>query len=241
MNLLFSVCAAQTNTVQHKEQSNECVILLHGLARTAQSMSAMEEALTAQGYRVLNVDYPSREKNIEELATTVIPQRIRECNAEKWDKIHFVTHSLGGILVRYYFAHNKLANLGRVVMLSPPNKGSEVIDKLRNIPGFYFLNGPAGQQLGTGATSIPNQLPPVDYDVGIITGDRSINFILSTFIEGDNDGKVSIERAKVAGMQDFLVLHHTHPFIMQADDVIQQTHNFLKHGKFHHERVTETP
>ena len=213
---------------------DECVILLHGLARTSKSMGKMEKALVQEGYRVLNVDYPSRHHRIGELATTVIPAAFNNCGPQSVSKFHFVTHSLGGILVRYYLANYELPRLGRVVMLSPPNQGSEAVDKLRKLPGFRWINGLAGEQLGTDEAGIPAQLPPVDYEVGVIAGDRTINFINSMLIPGKDDGKVSVKRTKVACMADFLITHHSHPFIMKADDVIEQTVFFLYHGRFDH-------
>jgi hypothetical protein len=140
---------------------------------------------------------------------------------------------MGGILVRYYLVHHSLDELGHVVMLSPPNKGSEVVDKLGTFPGFFSLNGPAGQQLSTSDSSLPNTLGSVNYPVGVITGNKSINLILSMLIPGDDDGKVSIERAKLDGMSDFLVVPNTHPMIMRSDDVIKQTIYFLQRGNFH--------
>ena len=223
----------------HAKTTGQCVVLIHGLARTASSMDTMQQALQDQGYSVINIDYPSRELRIEDLAATVVPKGISFCNQNGANTIHFVTHSLGGILVRYYFAHHDLDNLGRVVMLSPPNQGSEVVDTLKDMPGFHLLNGPAGDQLGTDDSSIPRRLPSVDYEVGIITGDQTINYILSTFIPGDDDGKVSIESAKVAGMTDFIIVPHSHPFIMSADDVIVETLTFLQNGYFNHS-LTET-
>jgi len=211
---------------------NECVILLHGLARSSRSFSIMENSLNEAGYHVINVDYPSRKQNIEMLADRYVMEAIKKCQAVYPRKIHFVTHSMGGILVRYYLASRSLDNLGHVVMLSPPNQGSEVVDKLGNFPGFYVFNGPAGQQLGTSVESLPNKLGPVDYSVGIITGNKSINLILSTFIPGDDDGKVSIERAKVAGMSDYLIVPHAHPMIMRSEEVICQTMCYLQNGKF---------
>ena len=100
------------------------------------------------------------------------------------------------------------------------------------MPGFYWFNGPAGGQLGTDEDSIPLQLPQVDYEVGVITGDRTINFNLSWIIPGADDGKVAVKRAQVEGMADFFVTHHTHPYIMKADDVIEQTLSFLRYGRF---------
>ena len=218
-----------------EQPDRQCVVLLHGLARTARSMRKMATALEQEGYRVLNVDYQSREQRIEELADSVIPAAIRDCGTEA-ATIHFVAHSLGAILVRHYLAMNSLPTLGRVVMLSPPNQGSEAVDMLKTMPAFYWINGPAGGQLGTDEDSIPLQLPQVDYEVGVITGDRTINFILSGIIPGIDDGKVSIKSAQVAGMADFIVMHHAHPFIMKADDVIEQTLIFLQYGRFERDR-----
>lgn len=234
LSLLCSACAFDTKPVSEARPPDQCVILLHGLIRTANSMDNMELALLENGYYVVNADYPSREHKIEHLAENVISESVISCNNHVSGNIHFVTHSLGGILVRYYLANNAVDNLGRVVMLSPPNQGSELVDTLKDIPGFSLIHGPAGEQLGTGKASLPNNLPPVDYDVGIITGDETINYILSMLIPGDDDGKVSIERAKVKGMTDFLVVHHSHTFIMKADDVITQTIMFLRDGQFDH-------
>ncbi len=213
----------------------DCVILLHGLGRTDAAMAKMAAALRADGYHVINVDYPSRKDSVDRLAMDYVGRAIEGCRENSSENIHFVTHSMGGILVRYYLAHQRLNELGRVVMLSPPSQGSEVVDTLVEVPGFYALNGPAGQQLGTDDNSIPNRLGPVDYPVGIITGNRSINLILSLLIPGDDDGKVSTERAKLDGMADFLVVPHTHPMIMTSDQVIRQTRQFLLHGKFDQE------
>ena len=139
---------------------------------------------------------------------------------------------MGGILVRYYLGLNKMPNLGRVVMLSPPNQGSEVVDKLKDFPLFKWLNGPAGQQLGTDKDSLPNSIGPPDYEVGIITGDRSINPILSLLIPGEDDGKVSVKNAKLKGMKDFLVVHKSHPFIMNDENVLKQVTFFIENGVF---------
>jgi pimeloyl-ACP methyl ester carboxylesterase len=209
-----------------------CVILLHGLARTAASMAKMEAALSAEGYQVINVDYPSRTDTVARLAMDYVGPAVEACRARGAQSIHFVTHSMGGILVRYYLAQRRPAELGRVVMLSPPNQGSELVDSLGKLPGFLAINGRAGRQLGTSPDSVPNRLGPVSYPVGVITGNRSINLILSRLIPGEDDGKVSIRRARVEGMSDFLVVPHTHPMIMNSDLVIRQTSQFLRRGRF---------
>jgi triacylglycerol lipase len=211
---------------------SNCVILLHGLARTSASMDTIAKRLQMEGYRVINVDYPSRHKKIEELAELAVNEGLKFCYKEKANRIHFVTHSLGGILVRYYLSLNKIPELGRVVMLAPPNQGSKVVDKFSWVPGYEMLNGPAGYQLGTDENSVPLKLAPSNFEVGIIAGDRTINLILSTAFEGPNDGKVAVKDTKLEGMKDFIVVHRSHPFIMQGDEVIDQVLHFIQQGYF---------
>jgi len=212
----------------------ECAVLLHGLARTSRSMETMASALASAGYRTVNVDYPSTEKPIEDLAMAALPEGIRQCRQANVTQIHFVTHSMGAMLLRYYLSQRQVPELGRAIMLSPPNQGSEVADQLRDTFLYRWYNGPAGQQLGTGEDGIAKRLPPVDYPVGIITGHEAGFFdaLFSKMIPGEDDGKVSVDRAKVEGMADFLSLPYGHTFIMEKEEVIEQAIHFLKHGRF---------
>jgi pimeloyl-ACP methyl ester carboxylesterase len=208
----------------------DCVVLLHGLARTSASMDALAAAFQDAGYAVQNTGYPSTSLPIEELAPDAIGRALESCPAE--GPVHFVTHSMGGILVRYYLAHNNFTRLGRVVMIAPPNQGSGVVAALRDVPGFAWYNGPAGLQLGTDAQSIPLQLPAVTYPVGIIAGTRTFNLILSQFLDNPDDGKVSVENTKVAGMTDFVEVPYSHPFIMKREAVIKLALGFIENGSF---------
>jgi hypothetical protein len=166
------------------------------------------------------------------LSDVVIDRALADPKMQSCSRIHFVTHSLGGILVRSYFRRHDSGKLGRVVMLGPPNQGSEVVDRLGGWWLFRKLNGPAGSELGTDPDSTPNMLGPVDFELGVIAGDRSINWINSLMINGKNDGKVSVERTKVAGMKELLVVHLAHPFLMRNKAVIGYTLSFLKHEYF---------
>lgn len=217
----------------------EYVILLHGLCRTSHSMLPMERALTASGYRVINVDYPSRTASIDKLSDDAISHAVADCQKDGAVKIHFVTHSLGGILVRSYLSRHTIPNLGRVVMLGPPNQGSEVVDQLGSWWLFKKLNGPAGDELGTDKNSTPNMLGAANFCVGIVAGNRSINWINSWLIPGRDDGKVSVERTKLAGMTDHIVIASAHPFLMRNRMVIRQTIHFLHLGEF--ERSDSVP
>jgi pimeloyl-ACP methyl ester carboxylesterase len=209
-----------------------CVILLHGLARTSDSMDILEKSLLTEGFSTVNDGYPSREQPVELLADLAIKPAIKKCPTGV--DVNFVTHSLGGILVRQYLSQHTVANLSRVVMLGPPNKGSEVVDKLRRVPGFHFSNGDAGLQRGSGALSVPHALGAAEFDVGIVAGTKSINWILSALIPGVDDGKVSIESTKLVGMSDHIEMPVTHPFMMKNEKVITQVGNYFTSGRFEH-------
>jgi len=214
----------------------ECVVLLHGLARTSSSMNRMQEALEDAGYLTANINYPSRHHEIKELAEMAVGTGLEECRAfSDADTIHFVTHSLGGILVRQYLSKDSIDELGRVVMLGPPNQGSAAVDNLDSVPGFDWLNGPAGRQLGQGEDSIPIALGPVDFELGVIAGNRTIDPITSAVLENPDDGRVSVADTKVEGMDDFVVVEHSHAFMMRMQLPIQYTIRFLRTGRFQSE------
>ena len=216
--------------------NSECVIVLHGLGRTEASMEKIEDVLIKNNYQVWNQAYPSREADIETLAANHVPLGIRQC--EEWNAagIHFVTHSMGGILVRQYLQTNEIPGLGKIVMLAPPNHGSEVIDHLKDASIFQEIMGPASQQLSTQKNSKPNSLQPIPGTIGVIAGSMTSDPWFAWMFPGPNDGKVSVESTQLDEMSDFLVVEHGHTFIMNQKDVIEQVLFFLKHGKFKADR-----
>lgn len=207
-------------------------MLLHGLARTRRSMMPMQRALERRGYLACNPGYQWRHGSIEEIARQVIGAALQRCSGNS--PVHFVTHSLGGILLRQYHAECRIANLGRVVMLGPPNHGSEVVDRLRGYSWFRWFYGVSGLQLGTDAASLPRRLGPARFDLGVIAGTRSPNPLLSRLFEGRNDGRVSVASTRLEGMRDHLEMAVTHMFIMRNRAVIEQTIHYLEHGRFEH-------
>lgn len=211
----------------------DCVVLLHGLARTAMSMNPMQRALAAEGFETANIDYPSREYSVEELAEIAIPKGLDACRSISGvERIHFVAHSLGGILLRQYLSQNGIAELGRVVMLGPPNQGSAAVDKLRDWPGFDWLNGPAGLQLGKGEQSVPLKLGPATFELGVIAGNRTIDPITSAVLDNPDDGRVSVADTRLEGMTDFVEVEHSHAFMMRMREPIELTVRFLRSGAF---------
>lgn len=216
--------------------SQDRVVLLHGIIRRASSMSPVESMLRRNGYATLNLDYPSTTHSLEEIAELVHPA-IEAFNESNGGALHFVTHSMGGLVTRVYLAAHRPANLGRVVMMAPPNQGSEIADILRRFRAYKKLLGPAGQQL---STKIASKLPSPDYPVGVIAGSRSVYPLASFFLPGKNDGRVSLKRTRISPDGPWMAVAAPHPSIMRHKGAHKAVETFLATGSFPPESVSAT-
>jgi hypothetical protein len=214
-----------------------CVILLHGLWRTELSMKWLQWQLEEAGYATANPTYPSLRYPIEELARRGVGQGLQECAPHQPQTIHFVTHSLGGILVRQYLSQTEIPDLHRVVMLGPPNQGSEKADFVYSMELLRPLTPDAVEQLGTGESSVPLRLGPVYFELGIIAGNTHRLAVLPGTPAVASDGTVAVEETIVPGMLDFIEMPVGHTFMMWSPAVRDQVLHFLREGKFDHGTV----
>lgn len=211
-------------------QKDETVVLLHGLGRSTGNMLILQWRLQNRGYHVCNIGYDTRVDSIAAAADTVFDS-LSECARTK-QPTHFVTHSLGGLVLRSLLDRYSIEALGRAVMLAPPNRGSEIADWLRTFPLTEILMGRLAAQLGTRDEDLPRRLPSPPIVYGVIAGNRWINPVGPWLLPAPHDGTVSVASTRLEGMSDHLVLPYTHTFIMSAFEVAEQVDAFLQAGQF---------
>ena len=231
--LLFIFSGRDDGGASASVHPRECIILLHGLCRSARSMAGIAACLRRSGYAVVNLDYASTRKTIGALAEQDLAPVVARCRRRGYVRIHLVTHSMGGIIARVYLQRHTLPPGSRVVMLAPPNQGSELTDwALAHMPRIYALAGPAARELGTGEDAGLEPGRPLAAQIGVIAGNSSWNPVFSAILPGDDDGKVTVKRTRLAGMADFLIVADTHMMIMYDRDVQRRIIHFLKCGRF---------
>jgi pimeloyl-ACP methyl ester carboxylesterase len=215
-----------------KHVAEKHIIVLHGLGMSKSWMSGLSHALKKAAYVVHSISYPSREKDFDLLVKDHIAPLVDGIPAEKID---FIGHSMGGLLIRFYAREYGSGRIGRVVMIGTPNHGSQVADYLRPWKAFQWFFGAAGTGLGTGPDGAHARLPPVDFECGVIAGDNHwLHFPLSLMadVPVPNDGLVTVESTKIDGMTDHTVLNADHSLLVWTPEVWRRAIAFLKDGKF---------
>lgn len=228
--VFFTLLVFGAQTSYATDANGDYVVIFHGIARSSSHMKPLANFLEQAGYDVLNIDYPSTNYRLEVLVGIVDNEVSAKIKVDK--PVHFIGYSMGGLLVRALLDKHRFKNLGRTLQLAPPNNGSEVADFMKNNYFFKKIFGPAGQQLTTNNNHTKQLLGIVDYELGVIAGNRTIDPISSYLINGDNDGKVSIASTKVHGMKAHTIVSATHTFFPRNKQVHSQVLNFLKYGKF---------
>ncbi len=211
----------------------DCVVLLHGLGESPFTMGALALALRRANYDVANIGYPSTSAPIE----TLVARHIRPLFDRYRDagRLHFVTHSLGGVLLHAALSNYMPTNLGRVVMTAPGLKGSDALEIYRRNWLFRMMFGPAAYQSGTGEDAFAHVLEQeARYPLGVIAGCVSLDPIANVVVPWPHDGKISVARTRIRGMADHIVLMTPHDLTASDPLAIAQTLHFLTHGHFLH-------
>ncbi len=220
-------------TIDANDLNRQGVLLLHGLGRTGRSMGMLGSRLSAAGFAIWAPTYRSRHASMTEIVDQLSPGLERF--SQGFDgSMHVVTHSLGGLVARTLLARNRPDQLGRVVMLAPPNGGSEWADLLFGLRMNRIVLGPVASQLRT-ARSQDDEivLGAVDYPLGVIAGNRALDPIFpKLFLPCPNDGKVSVTATRIVGMGDHIVLPVSHTFMVNDRRVADQILAYLKNGRF---------
>lgn len=219
-------------STQAEEASSELVLLLHGLGRSNVSMWWLARHLEEAGYQVYPVGYSSIHSTPEEIIRDVSRQ-IQACCSREARTVHFVGHSLGGLLIRAYLQEHRLEPLGNVVLIGTPNKGIGMADRFRNNALVKFLL-PVATALGTDAQSLPNRLDAPYYPVGVIAGFRR-GERYENYLPGQDDGLVTVESIRLEGMSDFVAVESGHSMLRYNGEAVRQTLFFLANGRFLHE------
>ena len=213
-------------------QRPECVIVLHGILRSSKHMASLARFLENQGYRVININYPSTKRDLISLSQETWQQISKQISEE--ETINFVGYSMGGLLARVIINQHMIKNLGKVIMIGTPNKGSQIADFLKNNRMYREILGPAGQQLTTDQSKSKNILGKVNYELGIIAGSMGVYPLGWLLLKGKNDGRVTVENTKIDGMQDHIIVPRPHFYLPYSKQVQRLTLNFLRYGKFAH-------
>lgn len=218
--------------ITHALKDKECVVLVHGLWRSGFAMRSIASNLEDNGYQTVSVDYPSTQSKIPELVQGYLLTSYEECKQTGAKKIHLVSHSMGGILIRQFLQNHSLPKGSKVVMLSPPNQGSELSEKFGSSWWYQWVVGPAGVSLSNTQQGIISKLDAIDEPVGIIAAYRDWSVWPNSWLPQPNDGTVSVESMKLAEMDDFILVNSGHAMMRFSDLVQSQIRQFLAVGEF---------
>lgn len=234
ITLVVASCATQFQVpnIAIAPDKKECVVLVHGLWRSGFAMRSIESDLADHGYTTVSIDYPSMDADIRTLTDTYLTDGVASCEQQNADVIHMVSHSMGGILIRQYLQDRALPPGSKVVMLSPPNQGSELSERFGDTWWYELIVGPAGSSLTKGEHGIIDTLKPVNAHIGIIAAFRGWSLWPQEWLPTPNDGTVSVESMKLPEMRDFILIEDGHAMMRYNDEIQAQIRYFLNQGVF---------
>ncbi|PCJ54906.1 MAG: hypothetical protein COA70_04240 [Planctomycetota bacterium] len=205
------------------------VILLHGIADSRLSFWRLEDKLKQDGWQVAALSYPSTHQSLQQHADHLaeVVEHLRG-----YRSVHFVTHSLGGIVVRRFLADGGVwqqrISIKRIVMIGPPNQGAVFAEKVEAFPPYTWIFGDAGKSL---TPSAMKSLPAPEMPFLVIAGSRGNKDGWNPVLQGDDDFVVRVEETHLQGETGHLLVKGLHGLMMNNNGVIAATLMFLRNGK----------
>lgn len=213
------------------DRKHEIVILVHGFNKDENDMFPLKRRLNGLGYRAVTVNLPLRFSALDE-CISIFENQLRQLAADlNYEKVHFVGHSMGGLVIRSFLANNRIAHLGRCVLIATPNQGTklaDISDKILKPLGQIYK---PLQSLGSGSINIGTPVNIPKPEIGVIAG-KTNKYFLSFFLSGENDGRVEIDSARCEDMIDFVIRSYGHKEIHRQAEIAELVDVFLQTGKF---------
>lgn len=209
------------------------LVVLHGWTTGYDNMRDACRFFQRAGYHVVSLRYPVRKATPATLINDHIRPGIAKHCTDPERQIHFLTHSLGGVLLREYLRTDRPDKLGKVVMLGAPNNGIELVDRLVDRRGFARFFGPTVVELRTGEDSWPRRLGKADFPLGIIMGNTRLRVpFTSRFLPGSDDGIVSAQSGQLEGMRQLIEVSAFHTALAVRPAILQRAEQFFRTGSF---------
>lgn len=221
-------CVAAGERSAPTDGRRAAVVLLHGMGRTRVCMRPMARAVRAAGFAVANVGYASllgspgdHARRVAQVVASLADDGARE--------VHFVTHSLGGLVARRLCADGLPgARVGRLVLLAAPNRGAAIAERLSGFGPYRVLSGPCGLAVTPAGAAA---LPVPDAEILVVAGGnggRGYNPLLG----GDNDGVVKVCETRLGDAEaGFLLVRRPHTTIMLCPRVTTAALGFIDTGR----------
>jgi pimeloyl-ACP methyl ester carboxylesterase len=238
----FEQCRGRLEEIKRQRElppmRGRAVLVLHGLGGWRGTMEPLADYLERNSdFTVLNITYPSTRGDLADHARALASVMD---NLEGIEEINFVAHSLGNLVIRHYLADAADPESGRspdprikrIVMLAPPNHGSERAARWSDNDLFLAVLGGAAQQLGSGWSSVETRLATPACQFGILAGGRGDERGYSSRLDGDDDGTLSVSTTRLAGARDFMTVPVWHSFMMFHPRVQEYTLRFIEEGYF---------
>lgn len=241
----LEACIARMQELAPEPPGNDhhLVLLIHGMGRSRSAFAKMQKSLQAHGMHVGSLSYPSTRQSIEAHAAQVA--EVLD-HLEGYGQVSFVTHSLGGIVVRRLLADGgawrERIQAERLVMLAPPNQGAAFADQLQETTAFRWIFGDTGQGLTTEAMA---QLAQPDIPFLVIAGARGDEDGngWNPMLDGDDDWVVRVSETHLPEEAGHIVVPVLHTFLMNDEHVIGSAATFLANGEVRipHTALDTTP